>query len=272
MFDKAHFERLIVQSRFRDLFRELKPLVQHDDMLSTMLNTLNGTYDKVHRGQMMGIFSNQEAILEENKLRLSLLDFLKQVQDSEQTHASSVRKILFLAANPSDTTSKKIGEELREIEDGLKMSQNRDNIKLESRHAIRVRDLRRSLLEVKPQILHFSGQGTSKGELIIEADRGGSIALTPESVGDLLGLFKETVECVVLNACFSEEQANEIVKHIPFVVGMNNNIDDDLSIEFSLGFYDSLGAGEDFEMAFEMGKTSIGLAGGDKNLVVMRKK
>jgi len=61
------------------------------------------------------------------------------------------------------------------------------------------------------------------------------------------------VECVVLNACYSEAQAIVISQHIPFVIGMPDWVNDRLSIAFSVAFYDAIGDGQDYEFAFRLG-------------------
>ena len=69
------------------------------------------------------------------------------------------------------------------------------------------------------------------------------------------------MKCVVLNACYSESQANVITQHIPFVVGMKQAIGDPAAIKFAVGFYDALFAGKNFEKAFQFGLSAIDLKG-----------
>ena len=64
---------------------------------------------------------------------------------------------------------------------------------------------------------------------------------------------------MVLNSCYSEEQAQAISKHIDFVVGMNESILDRAAIEFAIGFYDAIGSGRDIEDAFNFGKNAINI-------------
>jgi len=61
-------------------------------------------------------------------------------------------------------------------------------------------------------------------------------------------------------------QAQAIAYHIPYVIGMNQEIGDRAAIAFAVGFYDALGAGRSIEFAYklgcnsiELGRTSIGL-------------
>ena len=65
----------------------------------------------------------------------------------------------------------------------------------------------------------------------------------------------------MLNGCHSADEAEAIAQHIRYVIGMNNEIQDQAAIEFAVGFYDALGAGESVEFAFKLGKNAIRLAG-----------
>jgi hypothetical protein len=83
---------------------------------------------------------------------------------------SAVKTILVLAASPLDQARLRLDVEVREIEEGLRRSKNRDQINLQSRWAVRINDLRRVLLDVEPQIVHFCGHGVDEG-LIFEGQK-----------------------------------------------------------------------------------------------------
>ena len=87
------------------------------------------------------------------------------------------------------------------------------------------------------------------------------------TIANLFELCKEHLQCVVLNACYSEIQANEINKSIKYVIGMSQAIRDDAAIAFSTGFYRALGYGKSVEEAFKWGKNAIelGLNDGSKS-------
>jgi hypothetical protein len=69
---------------------------------------------------------------------------------------STSQTILFLAANPKDTGRLRLDQELRDIAEGLQRAQKRDQFNLEQRLAVRPRDIQRAMLDVGPQIIHFS--------------------------------------------------------------------------------------------------------------------
>jgi len=80
------------------------------------------------------------------------------------------------------------------------------------------------------------------------------------------------VKCVVLNACYSEAQADAIAEHIDYVVGMKEAIGDEAAIKFAVGFYDALEAGRNFETAYKFGCSAIDLKGIPEYLTPVLKK
>ncbi len=154
-------------------------------------------------------------------------------------------KVLILTSNPRQTTVLDIDIEMREIRESLRRSENRDQFSLEFRVAVRPQDLRRALLEVNPNIVHFCGHGTGKKGIVLENETGGAHLVNKKTLTELFEIVDKSdnsINCVLLNACYSEVQANEIVKHIDYVIGMNQAIPDQAAIAFSIGFYDGLGA------------------------------
>ena len=171
-----------------------------------------------------------------------------------------VREILFLASNPTDTGRLRLDQEVRDIEEGLKRSNERDQFVLISGFATRIDDLRRRLLDHSPQIVHFSGHSGVDG-IVLENEKGESSPVAAEALADLFELCAKHVDCVVLNACESDLQAKAISKHIPYVIGMTSSVSDDAAREFAVGFYDALGAGRSIQDAFKFGCNAIALKG-----------
>jgi hypothetical protein len=180
-------------------------------------------------------------------------------------------KVLFLAADPSDSARLRLGQELRDIRDNLQRSKQRDSFLLESRESVRPRDITQAILDVEPQIVHFSGHGMSTGELCFEDIQGKTQPVKPAALASLFELFTEQVNCVVLNACYSEIQVRAIAKHIPFVIGMNQAIGDKAAITFAVGFYKALGAGRSIEFAYKLACAEIQLEGIPEHLTPILK-
>lgn len=182
------------------------------------------------------------------------------------SNPSSLKSILLVAANPKSTTSLRLQEEEREIKMRLRLS-GYGKVPINSVVATRPRDIQQALLDFKPQIVHFSGHGASQQGLIFEDETGKAKFVESDALAQLFKLFSDRIECIVLNACYSMIQAQEIARYINYVVGMNEAIGDSAAIEFSVGFYAALGAGENFEFAHSMGCVSIRLAGIQEYLI-----
>jgi CHAT domain len=213
---------------------------------------------------------------------------VKEFQDSPErtpdNHDDSVKKILILAANPIDTVPLRLGQEVNEIRKTLQLSKHRDRFEIEHRDAVSSNDLQQYMSDVRPWIVHFSGHGVGgmvvgndpissrkftaiaddDGQpegLVFEDDNGRSQLVSGTVLANLFGLFRENVKCVVLNSCYSVEQAKEIFKFIPHVVCMNRAIGDLAARKFSKGFYLGIGDGRSIEEAFTLGKNAIELEG-----------
>ena len=123
---------------------------------------------------------------------------------------------------------------------------------------MRDRDFYRSMLEVQPHIVHFLGHGGAEEGIVLEDEMGKVLFLPTEQLAGLFKLFaSKGLECVLLNACFSEVQAKAISEHVSYVVGMKRAIGDKAAINFAVAFYDALGAGETMQFAFDLGCTQL---------------
>jgi hypothetical protein len=171
------------------------------------------------------------------------------------------KTILFLAANPKQTNHLRLDQEVKEIQNGLERAKKRSQFNLEYRLAVTAREMQRAVLDLKPQFVHFSGHGAGEQGLVLEDEVGQIKFVSAKGLASLFELFQNQVECVVLNACYSEIQAKAIVRHIDYVIGMKQQVGDPAAQAFAIGFYDALGNGRDIEFAYKYGCTSISMAG-----------
>lgn len=172
-----------------------------------------------------------------------------------------MKKILILLSNPKDQLELRLGEENREIKAALKQSKNREQFEIISESAVRLKELRRALLEHEPAIVHFSGHGSKSNGLVLENDYGKTQLVSSEALAQLFKQFQTEVQCVILNACYSEEQAQAIHQYIDCVVGMNKAVGDVAAINFSIAFYEALGVGKSYDKCFDCACNSINLEG-----------
>lgn len=170
-------------------------------------------------------------------------------------------RILFLAANPVDTDTLRLDEEMRAIDRAMRAAEFRDRFEIDQHWAVRVGDLQEALLRFRPNIVHFSGHGTDASEIVLQTESGAVQAVPQEALSRLFSVLRDNVRCVVLNACYSETQAQAIAESIDCVVGMTSAVGDDAAIEFATAFYRAIGYGRDVQTAFDLGTNQIGLEG-----------
>ena len=170
-------------------------------------------------------------------------------------------KILFLAANPTDTSTLRLGEEVRQIDEKILFGSVRDSFELLQHHSVRTSDLQRALLRHRPHIVHFSGHGNETQEIVLEDSGGESAPVNKETFVKLFKILKDNVRVIVLNACFSMSQAEALQELIDFTIGMNNEVGDQMAINFAGAFYQALAFDRTVPEAFELAKNEIELAG-----------
>ena len=166
-------------------------------------------------------------------------------------------KILFLAASPTATAKLELDRELRTIKEKIRLSKYRDNLTLNDEWAVRDEDVLQFINLHHPNIVHFSGHGTTTGELLFEGHKRAIRPIPPKTLQLLLGNFKNHVHLVILNACHSHIQAKAIAEEIDLTIGMQHAINDETAIVFISAFYLALGFGESVQNAFQQGITQL---------------
>lgn len=169
-----------------------------------------------------------------------------------------------MTANPTDTTALRLNEEIRDIKTQIRAAQHRASFRIIEEHAVRTTDIIGYLQRHKPHVVHFSGHGSDKGEIILEDQNGRSKMVSPAALERLFQHLKSNIRCVVLNACFSKIQAKAIIKSIDCVIGMNKAISDRAAISFASTFYQTLGFGDSLQRAFDLGCLQIMIDGLDE--------
>lgn len=220
-----------------------------------LTHTLGRKWSIFTKGYLRGMFGGCATI--QGEPAITEVSVTVELLESARLRMVSV---LFLAADPTDASRLRLGEEFREIQEKLKLAKLRDRFRLElPQLSARPADISQALLDVQPQIVHFSGHGTSTGALCFENRAGQTHLVQPDALASLFEQFANQVDCALLNACYSENQAKAIAEHIKYVIGMNQAIGDKAAIAFAIGFYQALGAGRTIEDAYKLGCVQIRL-------------
>lgn len=175
-------------------------------------------------------------------------------------------KILFLAANPAsrgylDREYLALDEEYRKIRDRLGEAPDRDKIELTPVLAARPDDWLKEPNAQQFRVIHFSGHGTRGGALQHVGGDGFAQPVPVEAIKEALHIFKGNICLLILNACYSRQEAEKITEEIDCVIAMNDAIYDKVAIIFISAFYRALFSGKSVQNAFEQGKAAPGLEG-----------
>jgi hypothetical protein len=166
-------------------------------------------------------------------------------------------KALFLSANPKGTKTLQLDEEIRGITNKIEATDYRDSIEMISAWAVRPDDLLQLLNTHKPQIVHFSGHGSSNGEIILTDNNGDLKPISAKAIQFLFKTLKDNIRLVILNACYSRSQAEAITTVIDCAIGMNESIGDKAAIVFAASFYRAIGFGRSVKEAFDQGIAAL---------------
>ncbi len=166
-----------------------------------------------------------------------------------------MKRILILAANPRQDLN--LRKEIHILKSVIERSQAQDEFEVKIGSGVSSDEIQRLFLEHQPRIVHFCGHGAGEQGLVFEGDVTTETLVSNEALSDLFNIFANQVECVLLNACYSDIQATTISHHINYVIGMKQAIRDDAVIVFSRGFYEALGYGKFIEDAYNLGCNAI---------------
>lgn len=170
-------------------------------------------------------------------------------------------KILFLAANAIKKNMLDLGEEFRQISNRLRASEHGQSFDLVPAFEVRPDEFAAYLLRHRPDIVHFSGHGNKKGEIVLAGKTRRGKTVSKEAFEELFAILKDKIKIkvVVLNACYSEAQAKLLTGAgaIDCAVGMDSAVSDRAAIAFAASFYEAIGFGESVQTAFDLARNAL---------------
>ncbi len=172
-------------------------------------------------------------------------------------------RVLCLLAGPDALDQLRLRSEYQIILDAARQRGPRELI-VTANPASRRNDIVREILAVRPDIVHFSGHGTSDGRLIFE-EEDGSLGLVPATaLASVLRLLPGGLSCVVLGSCYGGTYSDLLLGPARSVIGCLNALADDAALEFTRGFYTALAVGDpgmDTARAFDAGLAQMQIRG-----------
>lgn len=244
---KTSIRDLIAKGRLAEALAKLKEYKADEALL------LQQRYQTMKKRERLGTWTNTEINVENSKIANAILESILEADEEEgqdsREAVNEKRRILFMAASPKDEARLQLDLEYNKIQKELKLGRYFHRFDfMPPVLAATVQDLLRAM-NGQPEIVHFSGHGAQKG--IVVSDDVNQARLLPTPA--LVRLFKprkSTTKCVLLNSCYSAEQAKAVSKLGILIIGYNAPVGDNSAIEFVRGFYTGLGEGKGFEAAF----------------------
>jgi CHAT domain-containing protein len=111
----------------------------------------------------------------------------------------------------------------------------------------------------QPHIVHFSGHGTKRHKIIFEGAPGRGKTVDQQGLAKVFALYSNHVRLVLLNACFTRDQARSISGVVNYSIGTSEGIGDKVGVAFAGAFYRALGFGKSVRDAFESAKAELAL-------------
>jgi hypothetical protein len=168
-------------------------------------------------------------------------------------------RILFLSANPLPTGRILVDQEAREVFERIQEGPYREKFELHKYLAVRPIDLQKLLLMHQPHIVHFSCHGTKRHKIIFEGAPGRGKTVDQQGLAKVFALYSNHVRLVLLNACFTRDQARSISGVVNYSIGTSEGIGDKVGVAFAGAFYRALGFGKSVRDAFESAKAELAL-------------
>lgn len=167
--------------------------------------------------------------------------------------------VLYLASSPEPDAPLRIDVEVRRVQQAIRASKFRDNVKIEYRPAADLTSLIDGLNDLSPTVVHFSGHSDTLGIVgdnqSVKHPKGSDISY--EIFGKALRATDRPPTVVVLNSCESISSQSSILDAVGIVIGMNAPISDIAAATFAPQFYAALASGQSVRSAFEQAKLMV---------------
>ena len=188
----------------------------------------------------------------------------REIADEEKKYRQEEQKEQKKASN---LDKKRLDESKREIQkinytlSEHDRQQNEMQKSLAERWAVRASDILQAINEENPDVIHFSGHGTDRDELVLQNPDGSPKFVGKDAIVQTITTVSDKVRLVFFNTCFSYEQANSMIAYIDAAIGMTTAIGDAAARIFAAQFYSSVGFGKSLQVAFQQAKAALMLEG-----------
>jgi TIR domain/CHAT domain len=168
-------------------------------------------------------------------------------------------RILFLEANPFTTNQPGLEEKVRTIRQELQCFRN---LVFDLGWAASIDDLKGELEFYPSDVVHFIGHGTGEG-IVLSRKAGDVKAISDEALALRFSRFSPRTRLVILDGCYTSEQAKALTDVVDCVIGINNRVDANTILWFTMVLYGHISQGYSFQEAVEQSKVAVPSIGFD---------
>lgn len=245
----------VILDQFPELEEQQRSFHQRDQRWNALvaMRLFNNEADESMRQTNSDDSTGYQTQITGNNSNTNIGEVINNYYGDASQEKPKVKKILMLSANPENPETQRRRKETKEIRDALKRATQGDLCELHDRPEINVDDLSQELTAIEPYIINISGNENGIEGLILE----GNCENSEKLIARTFKPHKESIKCLILNGCYSNAQAIEIVHYIDFVIGISQDLEDIKVIKFLKEFYFYLGSGRNITDSYDAGYLSI---------------
>jgi Effector-associated domain 11/CHAT domain len=258
---QAQIRQLVADNKLQKALTELQQEAQRQALTDTLnaVVVLQNKLKKADREAMLTLITSNEHASITAQTAYAILNLL----DDFDTQAPPVaqKTILFASANPIDTIHLHNGKEWDTLQEEMERNPAGYTV-LNPLGAANRDSLKNAILTHKPTVLHLSGHGLAEGIILENLQSGTAV---PVQLDGILSLpeIAASLRCVILNACYSHDQAlklKDLVENTHAAtcfIAYAQEIEDTDAILFTQGFYMALANNMSFQSAYLSGCDQI---------------
>jgi Tfp pilus assembly protein PilF len=153
------------------------------------------------------------------------------------------KKVLMLLTDPEGEEKRRRREEIRRVKAAKDRARNGDQFDVDSQPDVDAARFSQEVSKLEPFIIDIFGNEGGIEDLVFEKSIKEAVFTESEKIqliSDLFRVYSESVksvECIILNGCYSISQAQEIVQHVEFVIGIDHALGEENITDFLEEFY-----------------------------------
>lgn len=167
-------------------------------------------------------------------------------------------KVMYVANNPSDADPLQIEREINDLQERLEISAGAEPIILRTYSALELDRFAQAVSRAEPDVIHIAAHGEEGVIVFAHRDRA-DVRVTGKQLAKLLSVLPRRPKLVVLNACSSNEMAEELAKcgGADFVIGTDASISNSAARAMAAALYQSLANAASIDRAVEIARVHL---------------